>query len=89
MTNKEDHIKVFGKRINNFVADVKIIITEQYKLKFYIDQIYDNTIFDKEEITKWEKKKKSEKTWVNATAYFEDLVANIKKYQSNSGGTTM
>ena len=71
------------------MADVNIIITEQEKLQFYIEQIYDNTISDKEEITKWEKKKKSEKTWVNATAYFEDLVANIKKYQSNSGGTAM
>ena len=89
ITNKEDHIKVFGKSINNVVADVKIIITEEDKLQFYIDHMYDNTLFDKEEITKWEKKKKSEKTWVNATAYFEDLVANIKKYQSNSRGTAM
>ena len=38
-------------------------------------------------MTKWEKKIKYEKTWVNATAYFEDLVADIKKYQSISGGT--
>ena len=87
MTNKEDHIKVFGMRINNVVDDVKIIITEEDKLQFYINQIYDNTMFDKEDITKWEKKKKSEKTSVNATAYFEDLVDNIKRYQSNSGGT--
>ena len=36
MTNKEDHIKVFGKRINNGVAYVKIIITEEDKLQFYI-----------------------------------------------------
>ena len=39
-------------------------------------------------MTKWEKKTKSDKTWVNATAYFEDLIADIKTYQSNSGGTT-
>ena len=88
MTNKEDHIKVFGKSINNVVADVKIIITEEDKLQFYIDQIYDNTMFDKEDITKWEKKKKSEKTSVNATACFEDLVVNIKIYQSSRGGTS-
>ena len=87
MTNKEDHIKLFGKRIKNVVADLRIIITEEDKLQFYIDHIYDNTMFDKEEIKKWEKKKKSKKTWVNATAYFEDLVVNIKKYQSNRGGT--
>ena len=89
MPNKEDHIKLFGMRINNVVDDVKIIITEEDKLQFYIDQIYDNTMFDKEDITKWEKKKKSEKTSVNATAYFEDLVANIKKYQPNIRGTAM
>ena len=71
------------------MADVKIIITEEDKLQFYINHIYDKTISDNEDITQWEKKKKSEKTWVNATAYFEDLVANIKKYQSNSRGTAM
>ena len=56
MTNKEDHIKVFGKRINNVVADFNIIITEEDKLQFYTEKIYDNTTFDKEEMTKWEKK---------------------------------
>ena len=50
--------------------------------------MYDNTIFDNGEMTKWEKKTKYDKTWVNATAYFEDLVADIETYQSNSGGTT-
>ena len=45
-------------------------------------------MFDNEDITKWEKKTKYDKTWVNATAYFEDLVADIETYQSNSGGTT-
>ena len=56
MTNKEDHIKVFGKRINNVVADFNIIITEEDYLQLYIKQMYDNTIVDKEEMTKWEKK---------------------------------
>ena len=69
------------------MAYLWIIITEEDKLQFYIDHIYDNTMFEKEEITKWEKKNKSKKTWVNATSYFEDLVVNIKKYQSNSGST--
>ena len=36
MTNKEDHIKLFGKSINNGVAYVKIIVTEEDKLQFYI-----------------------------------------------------
>ena len=45
-------------------------------------------MFEKEEITEWYKNNKSEKTLVNATAYFEDLVADMKKYQSISGGTT-
>ena len=47
MTKKEYHIKVFSKRINNVVVDVKIIITEDEKMQFYIDQMYDNTMFDK------------------------------------------
>ena len=50
--------------------------------------MYDNTIFDKEEITKSEKKTNTDKKWVNATAYFEDLVSNIEPYQSKIGCTT-
>ena len=46
--------------------------------------MYDNTIFDNGEMTKWEKKTKYDKTWVNATAYFEDLIANIETYHSRS-----
>ena len=38
-------------------------------------------MFEKEEMTKWYKNNKSEKMWVNATTYFEDLVAEIKEYQ--------
>ena len=49
--------------------------------------MYDITMFEKGDMTKWEKKTKPEKTWVNVTAYFEDLVANTKTYQSNRGGT--
>ena len=47
MTNKEDQIKVFCKKIHNVVADVNIIITEEDKLQLYIKQMYDKTIFDK------------------------------------------
>ena len=78
MTIKEYHIKVIGKRTNNVVADVKIIITEEDKLQFYVEQMYDRTIFDKEDMTKWEKKTKYNKTWVNATAYCEDNVSDIE-----------
>ena len=77
--NKYDHIKVFGKRINDEksnLTDVNILFTEENKLQFYIDQIYDINMFDKEDITEWEKKKKSEKTWVNATTYFEELISD-------------
>ena len=38
------------------MAYVNIIIIEEEKMQFYIEQMYDNTIFDKEEMTKWEKK---------------------------------
>ena len=45
-------------------------------------------MFDNEEMTKWEKKTKYDKMWVNVTAYFEDLIGNIETYQSNSRGNT-
>ena len=50
--------------------------------------MYDNTMFDNEDITKWEKKTKYDKTWVNATAYFENLIASIETYHSNRRVTT-
>ena len=66
MTNKEDQIKVFFKKIHNVVADFNIIITEEDYLQLYIKQMYDNTIVDKEEMTKWENKTKAKNMWVNA-----------------------
>ena len=52
-----------------------------------MEQIHNSATFDKEYINKWENKKKSNRTWENATNYFENLVAGIETYQSNSRGT--
>ena len=56
MWNKEYHIKVFSKRINDeqyHLADVKILFHEEDKLQFYIEQMYDRTMFENEEMMKW------------------------------------
>ena len=56
MWNKEYHIKLFGKRINDEqsnLADVNILFTEEENIHFYIKHIYDRTMFEKEEMKKW------------------------------------
>ena len=56
---REEHKKVFGNRINNNKDNLynsKIFITNEYKLRFYIDKIYNIKTFVKEDMEKWEKK---------------------------------
>ena len=50
--------------------------------------MYNSAKIDKEDITKWEMNTYYDRTWKNATNYFEDLIFNIKMYQSNSRGNT-
>ena len=50
MWNKEYRTKVFVKRINDEkynLADVNLLFTEEDKLQFYIERIYDINMFDK------------------------------------------
>ena len=53
--SQEKHIKVFGKMLNDEKTDLvgaNITITDKYKLQFYIEHMYDSTMFDQEDITK-------------------------------------
>ena len=80
--NQEYLITVFHKRLNNEQAnlnDVRFVITNKDKLQFYIKWVYDSATFDKEETTKGDKKKKSDRTWTNETNYFEDIIFDTKK----------
>ena len=88
--NQEDHITVLGKRINDDQAeltDAKIVITDEEKLQFYIEQMHDSATFYKEEMMKLDKNTDNNKTWTNGTNYFEYIVAEIEKYHYNSEGT--
>ena len=49
--NEEDCITLFGKRLNyekSYVDGVKIVTTDQDKLQFYIEHIYNSATFKKE-----------------------------------------
>jgi len=58
----------------------KIIISDDEKLKWYIQHTYDDSRFDHQHMTDWEAKAEADQTWVEATKYFENLVKIQKQY---------
>ena len=85
-----DHITEFSKRLNDEqeeLATNSISISEEDKLQFFIEQMYESKQFDREQYVAWEKKPDADKTWLNATLYFEDITADNEAYESNVGGT--
>ena len=80
-----------GKNLNDdksYLVDANIVITNEEKIQFNIDQMCNRATFKKEEKTKCDKKTEFNRMWEKYINYFEDLLSNIKMYQSNSGGTS-
>ena len=85
-----EHITAFATRLDREqkeLARQKVIITNDDQLQHYILEMYDSNQFDRKELTDWEKKDEYNKTWDEATEYFEDIVADIDAYDENRGGT--
>ena len=87
-----EHLTAFGKRLDddqNTLIRSDITISDEDKLQFYLEQIYDSNLFDKAEMMDWESKPTVIKTdYVQAKAHFEALVKAHDTYAQNSGGGT-
>jgi hypothetical protein len=64
-----------------------IVINDEEKLQFYMEQIYKLNQFDKNEITIWENNDKLTKNdYAEAKLYFKRLITNAETYAQNSSG---
>ncbi len=85
------YITTFGMKLDKEQSQLDqlgIVISNEDKLQFYLEQIYGLNCFDKTEMVTWENKPVIIKgNYAQAKAYFENLVKDFKTYMQNSGGT--
>ena len=88
----EEHLTAFGKRLDDdqrALVRSDVTITDEDKLQFYLEQMYDSNHFEKSEMLDWEKKPSVTKTdYIAAKHYFEELVKATDTYAQNAGGGT-
>ena len=88
----DEHLTAFGKRLDDkqkALVRSDFTITDEDKLQFYLEEMYDSNHFDKNEMLNWEKKSTAVKSnYTNAKTYFEDLVKATDTYEQNAGGGT-
>jgi len=66
-----------------------VTITDDDKLQFYLEEIYDSNRFDKQEMLTWERQPTAIKTDFDlAKAHFEEIVNATDTYEQNAGGGT-
>ena len=85
------HITRFIKHLNDGQKTMErdgIKIADADKLQHFLVQCYSSGLFDEKEMTAWENKTVSNKTWANAKKYFSDIVEAQDKYQKMSGRST-
>jgi hypothetical protein len=84
------HLTAFGMKLDKEQARIErlgVVISDDDKLQFYMEQIYSSNCFDKKEMVDWENKPINVKDDYNeAKSYFEGLVQDFETYTQNSGG---
>jgi hypothetical protein len=86
------HLTAFGMKHDKEQAHINrlgVVISNEDKLQFYMEQIYASNCFDKKEMVDWENKPINIKDNYNkAKLYFEGLVQYFETYTQNSGGNS-
>jgi hypothetical protein len=90
--DSDEHLTTFGKCLDDdqraFIRS-NIMIADEDKLQFYLEQMYDSNHFNKNNMLEWEKQPNTTKTNYNsAKDYFEALVKATDTYRQNAGGGT-
>ncbi len=84
------HLTAFGMKLYKEQARIDrlgVVISDEDKLQFFMEQIYALNCFDKKEMVDWENKPINIKDDYNeAKFYFEGLVRDFETYTQNSGG---
>jgi hypothetical protein len=83
------HLTAFGMKLDKEQARIDrlgVVISDEDKLQFYMEQIYVSNCFDKMEMVDWENKLVNVKdNYDEAKLYFEGLVRDFETYTQNSG----
>ena len=83
------HLTAFGMKLDKEQARIDrlgVVISDEDKLQFYMEQIYASNCFDKMEMVDWENKPVNVKdNYDEAKLYFEVLVRDFETYTQNSG----
>ena len=84
------HLTAFGMKLDKEQARIDrlgVVISNEDKLQFYMEQIYMSNCFDKKEMVDWENKPVNIKDDCDkAKLYFEGLVRDFETYTQNSSG---
>jgi hypothetical protein len=87
-----EHLTVFGKRLDDDQRSLvrsDVTITDDDKLQFYLEEIYDSNRFDKQEMLTWEREPSAIKMDFDlAKTHFETIVNATDTYEQNAGGET-
>jgi hypothetical protein len=88
--DSDKYLTAFGKCLDNdqcALVRSDVMIADEDKLQFNLEQMYDSNHIDKNEMLAWEKQPTATKTDYNAAKnYFEALVKVTDTYEMNSGG---
>jgi hypothetical protein len=86
----DTHLTAFGMKLNkeqHWLDPLGIVISNEDKLQFYMEQIYESNQFEKNEMTIWENKDELTKNnYAKTKLYFKRLITDAETYAQNSGG---
>lgn len=89
--DEDEHITAFGQRLSQEQRELRqqnVTITDSDKLQHYLVQMYVSDMFDRRELTDWEKKSTDDRTYTNALKHFQGIATYIKLLKENRGGTS-
>ena len=87
---QDEHITAFAARLKRGKRELAVngvTVTDEEICDHYVIQMYSRGVFDKSEMTEYEKKADPQKTWAATQAYFEDVVDEHEEYENNTGGS--
>ena len=86
---EDEHITAFAARLKRGKKELAvndITVTDEEICDHYVIEMYGRGVFDKSEMTEYEKKPDPQKTWAATQAYFEGVVSEHEEYENNTGG---
>ena len=88
---EEEHITAFKAQLMRGKKELSInsiVVNDDEIRDHYVIEMYKRKIFDKNEMTEYEKLADPDKDWDPTHAYFEGIVEDHEEYENNTGGAS-